>query len=175
MPPLLLLTAAGLARLKKPWQLGLALAVILLFSVNGTFAYYERDFDLDRDGIGVATNYVLDHAQPGDAVIFYIPETRAAYEFYQSLRKPPEREPEVLYPRHGEHLDYRDFTGKPSPDFLRSVPARYNRVWAVLMNNGGVEHPDPATMMLGEVMKESYPVSEMTRFPQVEVRLYRKH
>jgi hypothetical protein len=178
LPPFILLAAAGLGRLKKRWQLGVTLALMLLFSVKGTLAYYDHDFDVERDGIGVASNYVLDHAQPGDAAIFYIPGTRVGYEFYRSLRGISG--PGVIYPKHGDRLDYRDFTGKPTAEFLASIPREYQRVWVVLMNNviadkSGVSHLDPTTLTLSGAMAESFPVMKQSEFPDVEVRLYSKH
>jgi mannosyltransferase len=182
LPALIVLAASGLARVKNPWQLGAALAIILLFSLQGTLAYYGHDFDVDRDGIGIASGYVLDHAQPGDAVLFHIAGTRAGYEFYRTLRGGGEPDtnasansgPEIIYPRHAERLDYRDFIGKPAPEFLRALSSHYDRVWVVLMNNGGVDHPDPTTVMLSGVIAESFAVKQDVQFPQVEVRLYGK-
>jgi 4-amino-4-deoxy-L-arabinose transferase-like glycosyltransferase len=178
LPPFVLLAAAGLGRLKKRWQLGVALSLMLLFSVKGTLAYYDRDFDLDRDGIGIASNYVLDHAQSQDAAIFYIPGTRVGYEFYRSLRGVDG--PSVVYPRHGERLDYRDFTGKPTVEFLGSIPAKYERVWVVLMNNlstntKDASHADSTTVLLSDVLGASFPVMQQWEFPDVEVRLYSRH
>jgi len=178
LPPFILLAAAGLGRLNKRWQLGVALAVMLVFSVKGTLAYYNSDFDLERDAIGPASNYVLDHAQSGDTVIFYIPGTRVGYEFYRSLRG--DSGPEVIYPRHGDQLEYRDFTGKPTAEFFASIPRQYERVWIVLMNNvstnkGGDSHPDPTTLMLSGMMAQSFPSMQQWEFPDVEVRLYSKH
>jgi hypothetical protein len=180
LPPFVQLAAAGLGRLKKQWQFGVALAVMLLFSVKGTLAYYDHDFDVERDGIGAASNYVLDHAQSGDAAIFYIPGTRVGYEFYRSVHGVPG--PEIIYPKHGDRLEYRDFTGKPTAEFLGSIPREYERVWVVLMNNaatdrGGVSHPDATTLMLSGAMAQSLPPSSMQQweFPDVEVRLYSKH
>jgi hypothetical protein len=155
--------------------------VIFLFSLRGTLAYYDHDFDVQRDGIGAASNYVLDHAQAGDAMLFHIAGTRVGYEFYRSLRNEsgPQRSseesgPEITFPRHGDRLDYRDFTGKPTPEFLRSVSKQYDRVWVVLMNNGGPSQPDSTTLVLGEVLRESFDETQQWEFPQVEVRLYRR-
>jgi mannosyltransferase len=183
LPALILLAADGLGRLRKQWQMGVALAVILLFSVRGTLAYYDHDFDVERDGIGAASNYVLDHAQAGDALLFHIAGTRVGYAFYQSLRSESRSQhgsrtgsgPEIVFPRHGDRLDYRDFTGKPTPEFLRSIPPRYGRVWVVLMNNGGPPNPDSTTLMLSEVLTESFGEMQQWEFPQVEVRLYSRH
>ena len=178
LPPFILLAAAGLGGLPKQWQLGVALSVMLFFSVKGTLAYYDHDFDLERDAIGAASNYVLDHAQSGDAAILYIPGTRVGYEFYRSLRGV--LGPEIIYPKHGDRLEYRDFTGKPTTEFLVSIPREYKRVWVVLMNNvttdkGGASHPDATTLMLSNTMAQSFPFMQQWEFPDVEVRLYSKH
>jgi hypothetical protein len=175
LPALLLLAADGLARLSKQWQLALAVAVMMLISLKGTLAYGDHDFDVDRDGIGAASNYVLDHAQPGDAILFHIAGTRVGYEFYRSLRG--DAGPEIIFPRHGERLEYRDFTGKPTPDFLKSIPRQYGRVWVVLMNNvsiskDGEPHPDPTTLVLSDIMAGSFPGIQQWEFPDVEVQLY---
>jgi hypothetical protein len=42
------------------------------------------------------------------------------------------------------------------------------------MSNGSPERPDATTMMLNQTLEESAALVEVTRFSQVEVRLYRK-
>jgi len=161
-------------------MLAVCLTVMLLLSLQGTFRYYEHDFDLQRDGSEAAANYIYEHAQPGDAILFHIAEARFPYEFFGSLRVGNARSgvasgPEIIFPRHGDHLDYRDVTGKPSVEFLRSVPSHYPRVWLVLMSNGAPGHPDVTTLMLGQTLGGSFPEMTQMQFPQVEVRLYRKY
>ena len=80
--------------------------------------------------------------------------------------------PEILFPYHGAGLDYRDFTGKPTVDLLRTVAPRHARVWVVLMNNGTAGNPDPTTMMLTRILPESFPTVLRWQFARVEVRLY---
>jgi hypothetical protein len=58
--------------------------------------------------------------------------------------------------------------------FLRSVPGKYPRVWVVLMSNGPPGHPDASTLMLTQILRESFQQEEQAQFPQVEVRLYGK-
>ena len=179
LPPLVILAAAGLARLRSGWLLGVALGTMLLLSLQGTFSYYDHDFDLERDGSGAAVSYILDHARPGDAILFHIAEARVPYEFFKSLREKasptvPTASPEIIYPRHRDHLDYRDFSGKPTSAFVHSVPDLYSRVWVVLMSNQAYGHPDPTTLMLNRILGESFPTLEEAQFPQVEVRLYSK-
>ncbi|MGA9510103.1 MAG: glycosyltransferase family 39 protein [Candidatus Sulfotelmatobacter sp.] len=179
LPALVILAAAGLARLRPVWLLAVGLGLMLLLSLEGTFSYYDHDFDLERDGSEAAASYILDHARPGDAILFHIAEARVPYEFFESLRakaSPPESSagPEVIYPRHGVRLDYRDFSGKPGSVFVHSIPDRYSRVWLVLMNNQANGHPDPTTLMLNRILGESFPRVEVVQFPEVDVRLYSK-
>ncbi len=180
LPALLILVAAGLARLNR-WLLPPALVVILLLGLQGIAFVYCHDFDSERDASGAATNFILDHTQPDDAIIFHIAETRVPYEFFRSLRArtntaSPEFTgqlgPEILFPHHGAGLDYRDFTGKPTPEFVRTAMHDHPRVWLVLMNNGPPERPDPTTIMLTQVLPESLPRVERWQFPKVEIRLY---
>lgn len=180
LPALLILVAAGMARLNR-WLLPPALAAVLLLGLQGIAFVYGHDFDNERDASGAAANFILDHTQPGDTIIFHIAETRVPYEFFRSLRAgtntaSPEFRgpfgPEILFPHHGAGLDYRDFTGKPTPEFVRTTVQDHSRVWLMLMNNGPAEKPDPTTVMLTQVLPESLPKVERWQFPKVEIRLY---
>jgi hypothetical protein len=169
-----------MARLNR-WLLPPALVTTLLLGLQGIAFVYGHDFDNERDASGAATNFILDHTQPGDAIIFHIAATRVPYEFFRSLRAgtntaSPEFRgqlgPEILFPLHGTGLDYRDFTGKPTPEFVRTTVQDHPRVWLMLMNNGPAEKPDPTTVMLTQVLPESLPKVERWQFPKVEIRLY---
>ena len=180
LPALLTLVAAGLARLNR-WLLPPALAAVLLLGLQGIAFVYGHDFDNERDASGAAVNFILDHTQPGDAIIFHIAETRVPYEFFRSVRAgtntaSPEFSgslgPEILFPHHGAGLDYLDFTGKPSPEFVRTTVQDHPRVWLMLMNNGPPERPDPTTAMLTQILPQSLAKVERWEFPKVEIRLY---
>lgn len=181
LPTLLILVSAGMAKLQQWWLLAIALSAILLLSAQGISFVYGHDFDNERDASGAAANFILEHAQPGDGVIFHIAAARVPYEFFRSLRAgqntaSPEFRvslgPEILYPRHAAGLDYRDFTGKPTADLLHNVTARHPRVWVMLMDNASGGKPDPTTSMLTEVLPEFFPKVQRWQFPLVEVRLY---
>ncbi|HEY6370522.1 MAG TPA: glycosyltransferase family 39 protein [Candidatus Sulfotelmatobacter sp.] len=176
LPALLILVAAGLPRLRQSWLLGGALTGILLLSTQGMFSVYSKDLDNERDASGAAAAFILDHGQPGDAVVFHIAETRIPYEFIRSQRPrfTAQLGPEILFPHHGEGLDYRDFTGKPTADFLRAAAPGHPRVWVMLMNNGPAGSPDPTTIMLAKILPQSLPVMQRWEFAKVEVRLYSK-
>ena len=178
LPPLLILVAAGLGRLRAAWLLAAVLSGILLLGLQGVFFVYGHDFDDERDASGAASDFILDHSEPGDAIVFHIAATRVAYEFFRSLRAgentagPGFAGLEILFPYHGERLDYRDFTGKPTPELLRGARDSHSRIWVMLMNNGSEENPDPTTAMLSKVLPESFPKMVRWRFTKVEVRLY---
>jgi mannosyltransferase len=183
LPALLILVAAGLARLQQSWLLTVALTGILLLSMQGVLFVYANDFDTERDASAAAASFILDHAQPGDAVVFHIAATRIPYEFVRSQRSgentasprfTSQLGPEILFPHHGMGLDYRDFTGKPTADFLRVAAPSHPRVWIMLMNNGTAENPDPTTVMLTKILPESFPKMHSWQFAKVEVRLYSK-
>lgn len=181
LPPLLILAAAGLARLRPWWLRATVLAVTLLLSSQGIAFVYGHDFDTERDASGAATNFILAHAQAGDGIIFHIAATRVPYEFFRSLRAGQNTAapqftaafgPEILYPKHSAGLDYRDFTGKPTAELLRRVTSNHPRLWVMLMDNGPAGKPDPTTVMLTEVLPETFPQVQRWQFPLVEVRLY---
>jgi mannosyltransferase len=183
LPPLLILAAAGLERLRRPWTLGVALAIMLFFSVQGVFFVYGHDFDNERDASEAASNFILDQAKPVDAILFHIAETRIPYEFSRSLRAGRDTAspnftdqlgPEIVFPHHARGLDYRDFTGKPAPDLVRQAAWANGRLWLMLMNNGTDEKPDPTTVMLTQTLPEFFPKVQRWRFAKVEVRLYSK-
>src|SRR5208337_4233025 len=58
LPPLVILAAAGLARLRKSWMLAAALTIVLFLSLRGAFFVYGHDFDDERDGSGAASNFI---------------------------------------------------------------------------------------------------------------------
>jgi hypothetical protein len=152
---------------------------MLLFSLQGTFSYYEHDFDLQRDDSQAAANYIYDHAQAGDAILFHIAEARIPYEFFVGLREEnspagADHEPDIVFPRHGNRLDYRDVVGNPTEGFLRSLGEKYTRVWVVLMSNQTAGKPDAATLTIEQTLGQSFSRSEQTGFPKVEVWLYSK-
>jgi mannosyltransferase len=181
IPALVLLTAAGLGNMRDAWLRVLLVCGILLLSARFVPFVYSHDFDNERDASVAAASFVLDHAQPGDAVVFHIAETRIPYEFVRSLRTGQNTAnpkftaafgPEIVFPSHGPGLDYRDFTGKPTAELLRSQLPKYARAWIVLMNNGSLEKPDPTTIMLTQVLPEMFPKMQRWQLARVEIRLY---
>jgi 4-amino-4-deoxy-L-arabinose transferase-like glycosyltransferase len=183
IPALVLLVAAGLGSMRPAWLSAVLTCLVLFLSAQFVPFVYSHDFDDERDASVAAANMILDHAQPGDVVMFHIAETRIPYEFVRSLRfgqntASPDFTaslgPEIVFPHHRPGLDYRDFTGKPTAELLRKELPEHQRIWVMLMNNGGVEKPDPTTTMLTQVLPEMFPKMQRWQLARVEVRLYAK-
>ncbi len=184
LPAFVVLAAAGLSRLRNDWLLAGVLLPVLLLAGQGIQFVYAHDFDTERDESGVATNFILDRTQAGDGIIFHIANTRVAYEFFRTLRAGQNTAspqyfghlgPEILFPNHGLGLDYRDFTGKPTAEVVRSAALDHPRIWLMLMNNGTAGQADPTTGMLLDQLGQVFGKIQIWSFARVEVRLYSLH
>ena len=178
IPPLMILFAAGLSRLRHEWITGIALTGIFFLCGQGIIFVYGHDFDDERDAAGVATNFILDHSEPGDGAIFHIVQTRVPYEFFRALRVGDQPNaanlgPEIVYPRHGPKLEYQDFRSKLSPDILHAAVIGHPRIWVVLMYNGP-KVPDPSAELVRHDLPETYSKMQSWEFPRVDVLLYSK-
>lgn len=181
LPPLLILAAAGMARLRQSWMLAVVLTAALFLSLQGVAFVYAHDFDTERDGSGAASDFILDHSQPGDGVIFHIAGGRVPYEFFRSLRAGENTArptftrplgPEILFPHTGPGLNARDFTGKPTAEFLRNVGPSHARLWVLLIDNGPQDNPDATTVMMTQTLPELFPNLRRWQFSRVELLLY---
>ncbi|HET7441103.1 MAG TPA: glycosyltransferase family 39 protein [Terriglobales bacterium] len=173
LPALIILAAAGLARIPRVWLLIPAVGLLLALSLKGTLSYYEHDFDLDRDDWRSATYYILNHAKAGDVIMFHIAMSRMPYEFYKSVYPAGARGPTVIYPARAGGINYRDFMGKPSADFIQSAAVSYDRVWVVLKDNQAKDGgPDFTTQLIGQVFGIFYSTRNDELFSGIEVRLY---
>jgi hypothetical protein len=170
-----------LRSIRPAWLSVLLAFVVLLMSAHTVPFVYGHDFDDERDEAGVATNFVLDQTEPGDAIVFHIAETRVPYEFFRSARASENSAspsftkqlgPEILFPHSGEGLNYHDFTGKPTADLLRATASAHPRLWVMLIYNETASRPDATTEMMDRVLGEDFPHMQRWGFHRVEVRLY---
>jgi uncharacterized membrane protein len=174
LPALILIAAAGISRLRSPWLLTPALIVFFALALRGTASYYRRDFDLQRDDWRATTRFLLDHARPGDALVFHIAMGRMPFEYYHSLFGATYSDPVVLYPNHAVRLTFLDFVEKPDYAHLaRSFP-QYQRVWLVLSDAGTPSNLDPTASALAGTLHSSFPRMEQQDLPSAEVLLFSK-
>jgi mannosyltransferase len=175
LPALLLLVACGITRFRSAALTLPVLAFLIILSLRGTLGYYKQDLDIQRDDWRAATQYLLNHSQPGDALLFHVPMGRMPYEFYDSLLKPASPAPVVLYPHHGDRLTFLDFVEKPDDVALERALPQHPRAWLVLTyaeTPSGL--PDSRTIELSKLLGNSYPVVEQHDFSGIRILLYSK-
>jgi mannosyltransferase len=171
LPALFLLVACGITRLRPAALKAPALLFLLILSFQGTAAYYSQDLDIQRDDWRAATEYLLNHSQPGDALLFHVPMGRMPYEFYRSLQ--PLTRSVVLYPHHADRLTFLDFVEKPNDAELERSFPQHARVWLVLTyaeTHSGL--PDARSVELTGLLHNFYAAVEQRDFPGIEILLY---
>ncbi|HVO61067.1 MAG TPA: glycosyltransferase family 39 protein [Terriglobales bacterium] len=172
LPALVLLTAAGIARLH--WRLLMA-GVLLLFgawSLPAVNLGYSKDIDVVREDFRAATKYILANAETGDAILFYQPIGRMPYEYYRSLTA-ASAYPTVVYPEHGGSLTFKDFyAGRPPDAVLTAIASHYRRVWIVLTHNIVNGAPDATTAIIDSLFASQYPGLVRKEFQQIDLHLY---
>ncbi|HLX73210.1 MAG TPA: hypothetical protein VKR26_00675 [Terriglobales bacterium] len=173
--PLVLLAAAGLARLRSRWASAILLVIMLVLSVRGTVAYYRADFDLGREDWRDATGFILNQARLGDGILFHSAQARMPFEYY-SEQQPARREMRVIFPEYGgaEKMSYLDFLANARNAPLDAIPAHYPRVWLVLAHNQLKNgEADPTTAALEQVLSRNYSLALERNFEgNLQVRLY---
>jgi hypothetical protein len=172
LPALALLSAAGIARLRWTWLMGIALLLFAALSMPGVYEGYKNDVDRVREDFRSATNYVLVHAHPGDAILFYQPIARMPYQYYCSIT-PSAAYPVVIYPASGDRLTFRDFyAGRPPERLLADVPAQYRRVWVLFTHNMLPSGPDQTTRFISDLYARKYEEVHQSKFQEIELRVY---
>jgi mannosyltransferase len=173
LPALLMLAAAGISRIPNQWITAFATLIVVALSIQGTASYYRQDFeDTDREDWRAASQYILTNAHPGDAILFHIPMGRMPYEYYLSLQRPLGAPPTVLYPSHGQQLDFRDFVEKPSYDQLEGSIAKYDRIWLVLSHAGGASGLDDTALHITRSIFSGHAFVDQCDFNGLDVVLY---
>jgi hypothetical protein len=175
LPALLLLVACGVTRISSVWRMVPAILFFLILSFRGTLASYQRDLDIPRDDWRTATRYLLNHAEPGDALLFHVPMGRMPYEFYHSVLESASAAPLVLYPHHGDPITFLDFVERPNSPELGALLPHYPRAWLVLSyaeTQSGL--PDTRSLELSKLLDSFYSTVERRDFQGVEVLLYTK-
>jgi len=172
LPALLLLVACGVARLRSAWLTVPAVLLLLVLSFRGTAGCYQRDLDIERDDWRAITQYLLNHSQPGDALLFHVPMGRMPYEFYRSLR-PLTPAPDVLYPHHAGSITFLDFVEKPNHLELASLLPLHGRTWLVLTYaKTPLGQPDARTAELRQLLQPPYTLVEQHDISGVTILLF---
>jgi prepilin signal peptidase PulO-like enzyme (type II secretory pathway) len=166
LPAFVLLLAAGLNMIRPKWLLAVIMAAMLALSLRGVASYYRTGFDPPEQDWRGAVHYLLAQARPGDALLFYHPLARLAYEYYRQ-GFPQYPAPVVVFP---PRADARLLKGTPL-DFalLPRLPQRYHRLWRV--QNWG---PDAFTEQMDSVFAANYRKVSERDFSIIRIVLYHR-
>jgi len=170
-PALILLVAAGVWAV--PWRrAGVALlGLIAAVSLVATVFFYPR---AAHDDFRAATAYVLDHAEPGDAIVFQPWFTRVTFTVYAD-RAPERREALIPLDPDAPWGDWLLIDEPPevTPERAEDLIRGHDRVW-VLERAGTDDAPQAAdaAAMTGALEANGYTVVDEQSFPGLDVTLY---
>lgn len=159
VPAAILLASQGLVALYgafKPGRL-VASGVFLLLIVLGAFEcrdYYSSFKNYGNNWRGVA-NYILEHEEPADAVIFYTFTGHRVFEYYAGREGETNhgiREPAVLFPLE---LDRASIEKRTEP---------YHRIWLVLHQTRGTPVTDQQSRGIREALHENFQLRREKEF-----------
>ena len=159
VPALVILAARGLTRLYdvlavKYWAGAAALVLVLALSGWGIHRYFEG-FATEASDWRSAVSYILEHQQPGDGAVFFIPNTYP-YLYYTHRAESQHsvtKAPAVLYPP----TPWRPV----SRDEVRSVTTGRERVWLIL--HLASDRPRESTM-IQSALAETFQLHEQRVF-----------
>lgn len=170
LPAWIMLAAAGLMW-PRPRLLGYVVLVPMVWlSVQRVQAYYQLDFDIGRNDLRGVTHYVLEHAQSGDGIVFYMLQTRFAYDYYAAHQAAGNR-PEIVWPGSSSHLGWRDFMGSPATARVPEYAQKYPRLWMVTTSTFIA---DPKLAAFQSALQQHYRLVATQELPFMHVYLYER-
>jgi len=169
VPALIILGALGLDAIRRPAQMYTAMLIIITLTVPLLMRYYSTE---KQDWRG-ATRRVLAGAREGDAVLFFVPLGRNAFELYSKHERHAGPISRIVdwpaTPRHSERFT-EAFGVSPPPGFLEHLTRDHPRVWLVL---GHIRDSDRLfSASLEEALTSVYPAAVEWRLYDVRVLLF---
>jgi hypothetical protein len=167
LPPLVLLAADALTRVRSKVLFAAAVTIVLGLSLNGTYSYYRGRADAEHtDNWKDATRYILSQARAGDAVLFSYSEERLAFDEYQTqFHTTGSRIHEFPEQTDFELLTLRP--SRPSAELLSNIVAGYERVWVI-----SAFQPNPASRRAEAPLAASFREYSERSFGFVRADLY---
>jgi mannosyltransferase len=160
LPALTLLVALGICTIRPPWLLGVALAAVVGLEALGSLDYYKRAEIEDWRGV---VQDIVAHGSASDAIIIYDDYGRLSFDYYYGRSSLGSTLPRVVWPTTGGG-DW------PSNSFLSALPARYKRVWLVLVHDW--DEKEAISQTIQTTLRRSYPRVNLETFHGVKVLLY---
>jgi len=143
VPPLILLTAQAVAKLRSRLLYVSTIFLLLILSASAIYSYGSARSDAEHaDNWRDATRYILGHATRDAAVLFPYSEERLAFDVYRNQFSPDATVPEFPDENTLELLTRRPT--RPSHELIGSIASRYQRVWVIsaFQDNGASRKVD---------------------------------
>jgi mannosyltransferase len=169
LPALVLMAAAGITSLRRCWAAAPVLGVICWFAIGGVRSYYARDFDISREDLRGATQYVMSNAQTGDVIAFHKGQSRFAFSYYASHINGVR--PRIVCPG-GDQPTWRDFVGSATPQVLECLSKENARVWLVMSETLGPEGEDAAAEEMKYTLANGHQLSEVKDLQDLKIYRY---
>ena len=130
LPPIVMLLALGLTRIRRPILAGGAVVLVALVSFAGVVRWYQGGQSENWRG---AERYVVQSAQAGDGVLFYAPYVRIPFALYVERQGDAARAPQPVFPADGWNANEMKFDGNIviRARFVRERAASFTRIWLV--------------------------------------------
>ncbi len=161
-PPLYLLTADGLRRMKHPLIKAAFISAIVIFSMVALTNYYSN---IQKPQWRDAVRFIEENVRPGDLLVLNDKMSKnAIFDSYYFKRRDVV---EMLYPGEITTAPYILPNVKETKNLLNSV-SRYNRVWIVL------SHVRDVDGMITRIFGKTYRLAGQRRYNVIFVYLFEK-
>jgi mannosyltransferase len=171
-PPLLVLVAVVLSRLRGP-ALAVAVAAVFVLGGYGLARWYGGGAGADYRG---ASGYVATSSHPGDGVLFYAPFVRMPFELYfQKTAAARSDRVRAVYPADPwNRAPGRFIEAVPMPEEpIRKALGSYRRVWLVLSQYRLYGQADPGyDHVISALSSRSFHLVQKRSFAGVDLRRY---
>ena len=173
VPPLLLLAATAVRRLKYRWLAGACVAIMLLLSVRGSILYLHHRLNPEHtDDWRDAAAYVVREARAGDAVVVYFHHERFPFQYYRD-RFAGSTFPAQVFPIGSDEAVLEE-----ADPIQRSVPTKearpYARIWLLYSDSLASTEYAPRSDLLKyrELMAESFQSKSEKHFGNIHLTLF---
>ncbi len=170
LPALVLLTGLGLQSFRSKALCGIAASVPVLLSLYTVVdVYYPKQKEDWRS----ATSFVVQHAQPGDGILFYSKPAKVPFEYYYRKMSPAPKLVSVYPFAFGTLISVHMLTKSqdPSQTMLSSLSKTHDRLWVVLSYDR-IEGMGWNSRVVLDAIEKSYVSRESLSLTDIQVKLY---
>jgi hypothetical protein len=176
LPPLVTIAGIGIEGLRRRWLQALAVAVLVVLSINPLVSYYRSDFKEGEDWRSAAA-FVIQGARPGDGIVFLSRYGRRSFEYYLRRSEGGEADLRPIYPDMpwGGYVPVlADMHIESTTTATVRLRSGYERVWVVLLWEGLDSVDEDAAPLRTELDRHYREVTRQAFGHQLQVRLYQR-